>query len=91
MLLDDVDDALIEFVLEREIDAFLDVRDDDERAHGRREIVVRVALEVHVLGEVFRLHQFADVVKIGEQTRQSVAFAPIASAAASARFATTRL
>ena len=36
-----------------------------KRAHGRREIVVRVALEVHVLGEVFRLHQFADVVEIG--------------------------
>ncbi len=35
-----------------------------KRAHRRREIVVRVALEVHVLGEVFRLHQFADIVKI---------------------------
>ncbi len=65
MLLDDVDDLLIEIVLQREIHAFFHVRDDDERAHGRREIVVRVALEVHVLGEVFRLHQFADIVKIG--------------------------
>ena len=52
-------------VLQREIDAFLHVRNDDQRAHGRREIVVRIALEVHVLGEVFRLHQFADVVEIG--------------------------
>ena len=36
-----------------------------KRAHRRREIVVRVALVIHVLGEIFRLHQFADVVKIG--------------------------
>ena len=65
MLLDDVDDLLVESVLEREIHAFFHVRDDDERAHRRREIVVRIALEVHVLGEIFRLHQFADIVKIG--------------------------
>ena len=36
-----------------------------ERAHRRREIVVRVAVEIHVLGEILRLHQFADIVKIG--------------------------
>ena len=65
MLLDDVDDLLIEPVFEREVNAFLHVRDDDERAHRRREIVVRIALEVHVLGEIFRLHQFADIVEIG--------------------------
>ena len=68
MLLDDVDDLLIESVLEREIDAFLDMRDDDERAHRRGEIVVRVALEVHVLGEIVRLHQLADIVEIGADT-----------------------
>ena len=56
---------LIEFVLEGKIDTLFHVREDDERAHGRREIVVRIALEVHVLGEIFRLHQLADVVKIG--------------------------
>ena len=38
------------------------------RAHGRRQIVVRIALEVHVLGEIFRLHQLADVVEIGADT-----------------------
>ncbi len=65
VLLDDVDDLPIETVLEREVHAFLHVRDDDQRAHRRREIVVRVALEVHVLGEIIRLHQFADVVEIG--------------------------
>ena len=58
-------DLLIKSVFEREIDAFLDVRDDDERAHRRGEIVVRIALEVHVLGEIFRLHQFPDIVEIG--------------------------
>ncbi len=65
MFLDDVDDALIEFVFEREINAFLHVSDDDQGAHGWGKIVVRVALEVHVFGEVFRLHQFPDVVEIG--------------------------
>ena len=65
MFLNDVDDPPIQAVLEREVDAFLHMRDDDERAHRRREIVMRVALEVHVLGVVIRLHQFADVVKIG--------------------------
>ena len=68
VLLDDVDDLLVEAVLEREIDAFFDMRDDDERAHGRGEIVVWIALEVHVLGEIFRLHQFANVVEIGTNT-----------------------
>ncbi len=64
MFLNDVDDPLIEPVFQREINAFLDVRDDNKRAHRRREIIVRISLEVHVLGEIFRLHQFADVVKI---------------------------
>ena len=51
-------------MLEREIHAFLDMCDDDQRAHRRGEIIVRVAFEAHVLGEVFRFHQLADVVKI---------------------------
>ena len=40
------------------------MRDDDQRTHGRREVIVRVAPESHVLGEVFRLHQLADVVEV---------------------------
>ena len=90
MLLDGVDDLLFQPVLEREVDAFLHVRDDDERAHGRREVVVRIAPEVHVLGEIFRLHDLADVVEVGADAA-GVALAPIASAADSARLATTRL
>ena len=70
MLLDDVNDLLIEAVREREVDAFFDVRDDDEGAHRRGEIVVRVALEVHVLGEVFGFHQFANVVEISADTTE---------------------
>ena len=65
MFLDDVDDALVQPVFQSEIDAFLHMRDDDQRTHRRREVIVRVAFEAHVLGEVFRLHQFADVVEIG--------------------------
>ncbi len=64
MLLDDVYDALIELVFQGEIDAFFDVRYDDQDAHRRREIIVRVAFEAHVLGEIFRLHQLADVMKV---------------------------
>ena len=71
MLLDDVDDLLVESMFEREIHAFLDVRDNDERAHRRREIVVRIALEVHVLGEIIRLHQLADIVEIGADATKS--------------------
>ncbi len=65
VLLDDVDDLAIQIVLEREIHAFFHMRHDDQRAHRGREIVMRIALEVHVLGEVIRLHQFADIVEIG--------------------------
>ena len=56
--------SLVELVLEREIDALLDVGDDDQRAHGRREIIVRVPPGAHIFGEIFGLHQFADIVKI---------------------------
>src|SRR5205823_13406194 len=58
VILNDVDDALIELILERKIDALLDVRDDDQCAHRRGEIVMRIAPEVHVFGKVFRFHQF---------------------------------
>ena len=70
MLLNDIDNVLVELMLERKIDTFLHVRHDDERAHRRGEIVVRVALEAHVFGEVFRLHQFADIMKIGADTAE---------------------
>ena len=64
MFLDNVDDALMEFVLQREINPFFNMRDDNQRAHGRGEIIVRVALEAHVFGEVFRFNQFANIMKI---------------------------
>ena len=64
MFLNDVDDALVESMLEREIDPFFHMRDDDQCAHRWRQIIVRISLEAHVLGEIFRLHQFADVMEI---------------------------
>ena len=64
VLLDDVDDLQIQPVLEREIHALFDMRDDDQRAHGRREFVVRVAVAPHVFGEIVGLHELADVVEI---------------------------
>jgi hypothetical protein len=65
VLLDHIDDLLIEPVLEREIHAFFHMRDDHQRAHRRREFIVRVSVVPHVFREVIRLHQLADVVKIG--------------------------
>ena len=56
VLLNDVDDVLIEFVFESEIDPFFDVRDDDQCAHRRRQVLVRISLEAHVFGEIIRLH-----------------------------------
>ncbi len=63
MLLDDVDDLAVEFVLEREIHTLFHVRHDDERTHARGERVVRVLALRHVLREVLGLHQFAHVVE----------------------------
>src|SRR5437762_8739365 len=40
------------------------MRDDDQRAHCRREIVMRISLEAHVFSEIFRLHQLTDIVKV---------------------------
>ena len=71
VFLDDVDDALIELVLQSEIDAFFDVRNNDQRAHGRGEIIVRIAFEAHIFSEILRLHQFADVMKIGADATES--------------------
>jgi len=64
MLLDDVDDPVIEPIFEGEVHAFFDVRNNNERAHRGSEVVVWIPLEVHVFGEVFRLHQFAYVMKL---------------------------
>ena len=51
-------------MLQREIHAFFHMRNDDQCAHRWRQIIMRISLEAHILGEVFRLHQFADVMKI---------------------------
>src|SRR5581483_10688033 len=64
MFLNNVDDSLIEFIFKSEINAFLHMRDDNQCAHRRREVIVRVALEAHVLSEIFRLYQLADIVEI---------------------------
>ena len=71
MFLNDIDDALVEFVFEREIDPFLHMRDNDQRAHRRGQILVRVALEVHVFGEIIGLHQFPDIVEIRADAAES--------------------
>ena len=68
MFLNDIDDALIQFVFESEINPFLDVRHDDQCAHRWRKLVVRIPLKAHVFGEVFRFHELADVVEVRTDT-----------------------
>ena len=65
VLADDIDDQIVEFVFQSEINAFLHVRNDDERTHRRCEVVVGIDPAGHVLGEIFRLHHFSDVVEVG--------------------------
>jgi hypothetical protein len=40
------------------------MRDNDQCAHGRRQFIVRVVARAHVFGEVFRLHELANVMEI---------------------------
>ena len=68
MLLNDVDDALVEFIFEREIDAFLDVRNDDQRTHCWSQILVRIALEAHIFRKIIRLYQFPDIMEVCEES-----------------------
>jgi len=65
VLLDDIDDFLMESVMEGEIDAFFDMGEDDEGAHGGGEFVVGVAIVAHIFGEIIGFHEFTDIVKIG--------------------------
>jgi len=65
MLLDDIDDFLMESVMEGEIDAFFDMGENDEGAHGGGEFVVGVAIVAHIFGEIIGFHEFSDIVKIG--------------------------
>jgi len=52
-------------MLEGEVDPILDVGHEDQRAHRRSELVMRIVVRIGVLDEVLRLAQLADVVKVG--------------------------
>ena len=69
MLLDDIDNALVELVFEREINALLHMGHDDQCAHGRGEFAVGILADAHVFGEILGLHELADVVKVGADAR----------------------
>ena len=70
VLLDQVDDRLGQVVLPAEVDAVLDVADDDQRAHRRGQLGVAVGRPDLVLDEVVRLEHLADVVEIGPDANQ---------------------
>ena len=66
VLLDEVDERLGEVVFFRQVDAVLDVADDDEGAHGRGEMLVAAfAAGGDVLDEVLGLEHLADIVEVG--------------------------
>src|ERR1700747_51490 len=65
MLLDHIDNPLVETILEREIHTFLDMRNNNQGAHGRSEAIMRIFVSDNVLGKIIRLHQLTNVVKIG--------------------------
>ncbi len=65
VLVDDVDDFAIEFMFEGEVDAIFDVGADDEGAHARSEVVVRIFVVGGIFDVVFWLMDFADVVVEG--------------------------
>src|SRR6202035_1492489 len=62
VLLDGVADRLRQVVLAGELDALLDVVDEDEGAHRGEELVVAVLPRALVLDEVLRAEDLADVV-----------------------------
>ena len=64
VLLDQVDDRLGQVVLPGQVDAVLDVADDDQRAHRRRQVGVAVGGAGLVLDEIVRLEHLADVVEV---------------------------
>ena len=70
VLLDQVDDRLGQMVLPAEVDSVLDVPDDDERAHRRRQLGVAIGRPDLVFHEVVRLEHLADVVEIGPDPHQ---------------------
>ena len=68
MLLDDIDDPLIQTAFQREVDAFLDMSNDDQRAHCRSQIVMRIVVTNNVFGKIIRLHELTDIVKVSTRT-----------------------
>src|SRR5947208_15385135 len=70
MLLNDVHDALVESMLDGEIHSLFHVRNDDQCAHRRRQIVMWISLEAHIFREVIGFYEFADVMKIRADTTE---------------------
>lgn len=62
---DGLEEGGVEFVFESQIDAFLDVGNNDEGAHGGGEVVVGILAQMHILGEILGFDEFPDVVEIG--------------------------
>ena len=60
-------------MLPGQIGAVFNVRDDDQRAHGRHQRFVPIRFRALVFDEVARLEHFADVVKVRPHPHQQPA------------------
>ena len=67
---DEVDDALGDVVLVRQLDAVSHVRDDDFGTFGIGEVVMRTVSAMLVFSEIHRILDFPDVVIQGTRPRQ---------------------
>ncbi len=65
MLTDKITNFLGQFMAQRHLKAFLDVADENKRAHRGAELVVPVQLPLLVFNEVFGLDDFPDIVEVG--------------------------
>ncbi len=87
VLLDDLPQRAGQLELAGDLDALLDVVDDDERAHGGGEVLVEVEFPRPVLDEILGHLGLADVVVEGPGLGQQ-GVSPSSSAAFSASVAT---
>ncbi len=61
----------------RQIDAVFHVPDDDQRAHGRGQMVVLILAAGHILDKIMRLEHLADVMKICADSHQEAVGADV--------------
>ena len=67
VLLNHVKNSWVQFILDRQIHAIFDVRNNNERTHSRSQAVMRIHAPL-VLNKILGLIQLPDIVKISTDT-----------------------